>query len=230
MPFDTHQFAEAVVVETARPERAAGRGRARERAKRVFDLALGLAVLPVIAVMVGLLYLVVRAVDGHPVFFSQMRVGRGGVMFRCWKLRTMTPDAEARLENILARDPEAAREWRETQKLQNDPRVTRLGRILRKTSLDELPQLYNVLRGEMSLVGPRPIVRDEISRYGEDFDFYSAVRPGVTGLWQVSGRSAVSYERRVELDRRYAETWTIGGDVLIILKTAGAVLSGRGSV
>lgn len=230
MPFDTHQIADASVVDAGRAERATSRGRAHERAKRAFDLGLGLAVLPVVALALGILYLIVRAVDGHPVFFSQMRVGRGGEMFRCWKLRTMTPDAEARLAEILAHDPEAAREWRETQKLQNDPRVTRLGRILRKASLDELPQLYNVLRGEMSLVGPRPIVREEIARYGEDFCFYRAVRPGVTGLWQVSGRSDVSYARRVELDRRYAQTWTVGGDVLIIAKTAVAVLTGRGSV
>ncbi|MEQ8405940.1 MAG: sugar transferase [Oceanicaulis sp.] len=201
----------------------------RTAAKRAFDLTLAVLLAPAVGLMVLIIALIIRVFDGHPVLFSQMRVGLGGRVFRCWKLRTMVPGAEDRLEAVLARDPAAAQEWALYQKLRNDPRVTPLGRVLRKTSLDELPQLWNVLRGEMSLVGPRPIVPDEIVRYGDSIRHYYGVRPGVTGLWQVSGRSGTSYQERVDMDRTYAETWTLLGDCGLILRTVSAVISRRGA-
>jgi lipopolysaccharide/colanic/teichoic acid biosynthesis glycosyltransferase len=141
----------------------------------------------------------------------------------------MAEDAPALLESHLARDQDAAREWRETQKLKKDPRVTRVGKFLRKTSLDELPQLCNVLRGDMSLVGPRPIVESEIARYGRDFALYSRVRPGVTGLWQVSGRNDLSYADRVRLDRHYVCNWSVWLDIIIVIRTIPEALRGSGA-
>ncbi len=141
----------------------------------------------------------------------------------------MVPDAEAKLADCLASSPELRREWDENQKLKNDPRVTRLGAWLRKTSLDELPQLWNVLRGEMSLVGPRPIVREEIVRYGREFQSYIQVRPGMTGLWQVSGRSETDYGVRVRLDHFYISNWSIWLDILILLRTVPVIFSRRGA-
>jgi undecaprenyl-phosphate galactose phosphotransferase len=171
----------------------------------------------------------VRA-DGGPVFYGQTRIGRGGRRFRCLKFRTMAIDAERQLQALLASDPVAAREWAETQKLTLDPRVTAIGALLRRTSLDELPQLLNVLRGEMSLVGPRPIIDDEVARYAADIATYCAVRPGLTGLWQVSGRSQTSYARRVQLDVSYVRNWSLLRDLSILLRTVPAVLLRRGAV
>jgi Undecaprenyl-phosphate galactose phosphotransferase WbaP len=168
--------------------------------------------------------------DGGPVLFRHRRIGAGGQGFDCLKFRTMVPDAEAVLQELLARDPAAAAEWRETQKLRNDPRITRVGRFLRRSSLDELPQLINVLRGEMSLVGPRPIVAAEVERYGTDIDDYYRTKPGLTGLWQVSGRSDTGYARRVQLDRWYARNWTLWHDIAILLKTIPAVFGRRGAL
>lgn len=168
--------------------------------------------------------------DGGPAFFRHTRIGAGGRRFGCIKFRTMVTDADVVLREFLARDPNASREWRETQKLRADPRVTPIGRFLRQTSLDELPQLINVLRGEMSLVGPRPIVEAEITRYGDYIVDYYNVRPGITGLWQVSGRSDISYQQRVRLDRWYARNWTLWHDVAILAKTIPAVLRRSGAV
>jgi lipopolysaccharide/colanic/teichoic acid biosynthesis glycosyltransferase len=141
----------------------------------------------------------------------------------------MNPHADKVLHEYLEANPEAEREWLETHKLRVDPRVTRVGRFLRKTSLDELPQLFNVFRGEMSFVGPRPIVHSEQARYGERFVFYTAMVPGVTGLWQVSGRNDVTYHERVRLDERYARNWSLGVDLDILLRTPGAVFQGWGA-
>jgi undecaprenyl-phosphate galactose phosphotransferase len=168
--------------------------------------------------------------DGGPVFYAQTRVGRDGRHFRCWKFRTMAVGAEQRLQQLLAADPAAAEEWARTQKLTADPRVTGIGAVLRRTSLDELPQLLNVLHGDMSLVGPRPIVDAEVERYAEAIASYCAVRPGLTGLWQVSGRSETSYARRVQLDIRYVKTWSLLQDLSILLRTIPAVLLRRGAV
>ncbi len=187
--------------------------------------ACGLVAFPVML----LLAVAVRLDSPGPVFFKQRRIGRNGEHFYVYKFRTMAADAPALLEKYLAENPDARREWRETQKLKNDPRITRVGRFLRKTSLDELPQLINVLRGEMSVVGPRPIVDDEISRYGHDYDLYIRVRPGITGLWQVSGRNDLSYADRVWLDRHYVCNWSVWLDILIIARTVPEVLHCSGA-
>jgi lipopolysaccharide/colanic/teichoic acid biosynthesis glycosyltransferase len=167
--------------------------------------------------------------DRGPVFFAHRRVGQGGRAFYCLKFRSMALDAEARLRDLLATDPQAAAEWKADHKLRNDPRVTRLGAFLRKTSLDELPQLFNVMRGEMSLVGPRPIVPAEVEKYGRHFRGYCAVKPGITGLWQVSGRNDVAYRTRVALDSIYASRRNASLDLWILIRTVPAVLARRGS-
>lgn len=168
--------------------------------------------------------------DGGDALFRHQRLGANGRMFPCMKFRSMVPDSDRVLEQLLASDPSAAAEWQAAQKLRKDPRVTSVGRFLRKSSLDELPQLFNVLRGEMSLVGPRPIVRAEIVRYGTEIRYYYQARPGLTGLWQVSGRSDTSYAQRVELDVRYVSNWTFWRDVVIVLKTIPAVILRKGAV
>ena len=167
--------------------------------------------------------------DGGPAIFAQDRIGHGGRVFRCYKLRSMVVDSAERLEHLLATDPEARAEWEATQKLKNDPRITRLGKFLRKSSLDELPQLWNILRGDMSIVGPRPIVHNEISKYGTDFIYYTDVRPGLTGLWQVSGRSDTTYDERVALDVKYVRQWSFVRDMKVIVKTIPAILASKGA-
>jgi Undecaprenyl-phosphate galactose phosphotransferase WbaP len=168
--------------------------------------------------------------DGGPVLYAHPRLGMGKRRFLCWKFRSMKQDSAALLEHVLSTDAVAAIEWSATQKLRNDPRVTRIGAFLRQTSLDELPQLFNVLRLEMSLVGPRPIVDDEIGYYGNEIAHYYATRPGLTGLWQVSGRSNTTYRQRVQLDKRYVENWTLWQDFVILAKTVSAVLKRTGAV
>ncbi|MCC5611735.1 sugar transferase, partial [Nostoc sp. CHAB 5834] len=162
-------------------------------------------------------------------FFVQQRVGRHGRMFNCCKFRTMHEDAEALLEALLLESPEARKEWEMDHKLRNDPRVSRFGRIVRMLSLDELPQLFNILSGEMSVVGPRPIVRAEISKYSSYFKDYCAMKPGLTGLWQVSGRNDVTYDERVQLDCEYRQKASFWFDMGIVLKTVPAVLGAKGS-
>ena len=198
-------------------------------AKRALDIigaGVGLLLLAPFFLIVALM---VRA-DGGPAFFAHQRVGRGGKLFGCLKFRSMVIDSQARLETLLASDPTARAEWEATRKLKNDPRITPIGRFLRSTSLDELPQLINVLRGEMSLVGPRPVQEAEIDRYyGASAAHYMAVRPGITGLWQVSGRSETSYESRVALDVSYVSRPSLLADLSILLRTPVAVLSRRGA-
>jgi lipopolysaccharide/colanic/teichoic acid biosynthesis glycosyltransferase len=167
--------------------------------------------------------------DGGPIVFAHRRIGRDGRYFYCLKFRSMAIDAEQRLAGLLAHDPVARAEWEKDHKLRNDPRVTRLGAFLRKTSLDELPQLFNVLRGEMSLVGPRPIVDAEVPKYGRRFLSYCAVKPGITGLWQVSGRNDTTYRARVAMDCVYARQRNVLMDGRIIAATVPAVLFRRGS-
>jgi lipopolysaccharide/colanic/teichoic acid biosynthesis glycosyltransferase len=167
--------------------------------------------------------------DGGPMFFAHRRVGRHGVPFPCLKFRSMAIDADLRLERLLAADVEARREWDADHKLRADPRVTPVGDFLRRSSLDELPQLFNVLRGDMSLVGPRPIVQAEAAKYGRRFKSYCKVRPGITGLWQVSGRNDVCYRERVALDVLYARRKSLAMDAGILIKTVPAVLLRRGS-
>ena len=198
-------------------------------AKRALDFigaGVGLVLLAPFFLIVALM---VRA-DGGPAFFAHQRVGRGGKLFGCLKFRSMVIDSQTRLEALLASDPAARAEWEATRKLKNDPRITPIGHFLRSTSLDELPQLINVLRGEMSLVGPRPVQEAEIDRYyGASAAHYMAVRPGITGLWQVSGRSETSYESRVALDVAYVSRPSLLADLSILLRTPVAVVSRRGA-
>jgi undecaprenyl-phosphate galactose phosphotransferase len=165
--------------------------------------------------------------DGGPALFRQMRIGQYGRPFKCFKFRTMAMDSDRALLEVLRQDPAARAEWITTHKLSRDPRITTIGRFLRKTSLDELPQLVNVLRGEMSLVGPRPIVASEVPYYGDLIRAYYAVRPGITGLWQISGGLDRTYARRVQLDVWYATHWSLVRDLRILLKTVPAMLMGR---
>lgn len=200
---------------------------ANGRVKRAFDVIVAGAALLFLAPALLTVALLIKLTDPGPIFFGHTRLGRQGVRFRCLKFRTMVVDAELRLAQILRDDPSAAAEWALSQKLRKDPRVSKIGAFLRKTSLDELPQLWNVLMGEMSIVGPRPITRAELNRYGRDRRYYLLVRPGITGLWQVSGRSSVGYDARVRYDRQYLEEWSWLGDVWIMLMTIPAVLSTR---
>ncbi len=197
-------------------------------AKLAFDVVAASAALLVLAPIMLVIAAVV-GLDGGPVFYAHTRIGAHGRVFRCLKFRSMVTDSEATLQSLFARDPEAQEEWARTQKLRRDPRVTWIGRVLRKTSLDELPQLLNVLRLEMSLVGPRPIVSLEIPKYAEDIAYYYETRPGITGLWQVSGRSDTTYAQRVRLDSFYVKNWSIWQDFSIIARTIPAVVSGRGA-
>jgi len=196
--------------------------------KRSFDIVASIVLLVLLSPVFGVIALLVTR-DGGPGVFGHMRVGRGGAKFRCLKFRTMVVDADVVLKELLARDPEARSEWERDFKLKNDIRVTKVGRFLRHTSLDELPQLWNVLRGEMSLVGPRPIVEAELERYGSDVRYYLAAKPGITGLWQVSGRNDIDYTTRVALDVSYVNGWRFSTDLLILMRTVGVVLKGRGA-
>jgi Undecaprenyl-phosphate galactose phosphotransferase WbaP len=196
--------------------------------KRVFDLVAALVLLVLGAL--PLLYIALRIKrDGGPTIFAHKRVGQSGKVFPCFKFRTMQVDAEERLRELLAKDPSARAEWEREFKLRNDPRITPIGHYLRRTSLDELPQLFNVIRGEMSLVGPRPVIRAELSKYGDDVDYFLMVRPGMTGLWQVSGRNDTSYDTRVYLDTWYVKNWSLWYDIAILFKTIKVVLRRDGA-
>lgn len=201
----------------------------RMRIKRGLDLFLCALGAGVLLVAVPLIALCIRLDSKGPVFFTQTRVGRHGRPIKVLKFRTMVVNAGEVLQRILEQDPALRKEWQETQKLARDPRLTRMGAWLRRTSLDELPQVFNVIKGEMSLVGPRPIVEGEIQRYGETYEMYASVLPGITGLWQISGRSDVDYARRVELDRQYVYNWSVWLDIYIIVRTIPVLLSGKGA-
>lgn len=197
-------------------------------AKRTLDilgaLALGLIFSPLMLVIV-----VLTRREGGSVIYKHRRVGLNGKMFGCLKFRTMVPNADQVLRELLESDPALKAEWVRDHKLRNDPRITRLGRFLRRTSLDELPQIWNVLRGEMSLVGPRPVVREELLRYGRSVRVYLSTKPGITGLWQVTGRNDTDYRRRVALDAYYARNQNLLLDMYILFKTTGVVLGGSGA-
>ena len=202
--------------------------RARVLVKRGMDLMLALMLLIFLAPLLILIALAV-AWDGGPVLFRHRRIGRKGKTFDCIKFRTMVPNAAQVLDVLLESNPAARSEWERDFKLRDDPRITRVGKLLRRSSFDELPQLINVARGEMALVGPRPIVRDEIGRYGAAIQFYYHCRPGITGLWQVSGRNDASYADRVRLDVEYARRASVRRDLSILAKTAVTVLRGQGA-
>jgi exopolysaccharide production protein ExoY len=197
--------------------------------KRSLDTAVALTALCLLLPLLLFIALLIWASDGHAPIYRHVRLGRHGRPFGCLKFRSMVPDGDAVLAAHLAVRPDARAEWEATRKLTRDPRVTSLGQVLRKSSLDELPQLWNVLRGEMSLVGPRPIVQAEVARYGTAFATCFSVPPGLTGLWQVSGRSDTTYAERVALDLDYAGRWSLRRDLAIMLRTVPAVLRQRGS-
>lgn len=199
------------------------------RVKRAMDLVMAFPVLVLVSPLLMAIYALLKIFDPGPALFTQQRIGRDGQAFVVYKFRTMRVDAAERLQHLLANDPQAAAEWAEFQKLRNDPRVTLLGRFLRKSSLDELPQLLNIVRGEMSVIGPRPVTASEMQRYGADLPYYTAVRPGVLGLWQVRGRNTLTYPQRVAFDVQYVKTWSVWQDVKIILMAIPVVLLGRGA-
>jgi exopolysaccharide production protein ExoY len=201
----------------------------KDRIERLIDVPLCAAVLIFVAPLMLLIAFLIWSQDRGPVLFGHTRVGRDGRLFKCLKFRSMVVDSDARLQALLAADPAARTQWERDYKLLDDPRITPVGGFLRRSSLDELPQLINVLRGEMSLVGPRPIVPAEICRYRRYFSVYCQQRPGITGLWQVSGRNDVSYRRRVALDVYYARARCPTLYLKILLATAPAVLARRGA-
>ena len=196
---------------------------------RCLDFVLAILLLIFLSPMMIAVAAVIWLQDGGRPMFGHDRVGLNGRLFRCWKFRSMVIDADQKLLHVLASDPEARLEWDTDHKLRQDPRVTRLGTFLRKSSLDELPQLINVVLGEMSLVGPRPIVAEEVDKYGRQFRWYRQVRPGITGLWQVSGRNDLDYRRRVALDVLFVKRFSLWLYIAILLRTAPAVLSREGA-
>ncbi|MCM2293287.1 sugar transferase [Allorhizobium sp. BGMRC 0089] len=207
----------------------AARSRKFFSAKYLLDISFSVLGLIAIGPFMIMMCALLLTLQGRPIFISHRRIGQNGVLFPCMKFRTMVRDADEALKKHLATNPAARAEWDATRKLKEDPRITPLGSILRKTSIDELPQLFNILRGEMSIVGPRPITVSEADLYGEKFADYMKVRPGLTGLWQISGRNDVSYAERVALDVRYVEEQNFWRDIQIIIKTVPAVLASHGS-
>ena len=196
--------------------------------KRIFDTLVALFLIVLLSPLLFFLSLLLLG-DGGKVVFSQKRVGKNGRHFDCFKFRTMALDAEDQLKLLLAQSPELKAQWDKDQKLKEDPRISALGGFLRRTSLDELPQLFNVLQGQMSLVGPRPILETELQRYGSESSYYLMVRPGMTGLWQVNGRSNLDYESRIYLDTWYVKNWSLWYDLVILIKTIRTVLSTKGA-
>lgn len=197
--------------------------------KRTLDVAAVLAATPVLVPMLLALACLVMLTSRGPVFFSHRRIRQNGAFFSMWKFRTMCVNSAEVLEDYLSQHPAARAEWNKSHKLQHDPRVTPVGLFLRRYSLDELPQVWNVLTGQMSLVGPRPIVAAEVEKYKGAFTFYCRVKPGLTGLWQVSGRSRLSYDQRVALDQKYVQGWSMRRDLMILLKTIPSVLKQDGA-
>jgi Undecaprenyl-phosphate galactose phosphotransferase WbaP len=199
--------------------------------KRPFDILFSIFALALISPLMLIIALIIKLTDGGSVFYGHTRVGYNGKKFKVLKFRSMYMDADKRLKEILEKNPEARREWENTFKLKNDPRVTPIGKFLRKTSLDELPQFFNVLKGDMSVVGPRPVVEEELEKYYRDkAELYKSVRPGVTGYWQVEGRSDVEdYEERVKMDEWYIKNQSFWLDLKIILKTIKVMLTGKGA-
>lgn len=197
--------------------------------KRSFDILVALAALVVLSPIFVLIMALVKYSDGGSVFYGHRRIGYNGSTFRCLKFRTMAENGDVLLQQHLEQNPEALEEWRATRKLQDDPRVTVIGTVLRKLSLDELPQLVNILKGEMSIVGPRPVVEDELELYEASAVYYLRSRPGLTGLWQVSGRNDVSYATRVAFDTHYVRNWSLTSDLVIVARTIPAVCLSRGS-
>lgn len=210
------------------PARAAPSAPPYPTAKRVLDVVGSIVLAAVFSPLILAIVLLMRR-EGGSIIYKHRRIGRGGQAFECLKFRTMVPNADQVLRELLESNPAISAEWVQDHKLRRDPRVTRLGRFLRRTSLDELPQLWNVMRGEMSLVGPRPVVREELLRYGRNVRAYLSAKPGITGLWQVKGRNDTDYRRRVVLDTYYVRNQNLVLDLYILLKTTKVVLGGSGA-
>ncbi len=221
------------LVATAREESGAGRvglNRFEFALKRVFDLISVVVILALFGWLMLIIALLVRISGGKGVLYGHTRVGRNGKPFKCLKFRSMVSNSDEVLRNLLASDPDARAEWDRDFKLKDDPRITRIGRFIRKTSLDELPQLWNVVKGEMSIVGPRPVVQAEFEQYyGGARAHYLSVPPGLTGLWQVSGRNDLGYEQRVELDRQYVDNSNVFYDFVIVMRTVKVMIVRRGA-
>jgi undecaprenyl-phosphate galactose phosphotransferase len=220
-----HFFAHEVLLLTVRNNLAR---RFPQFVKRLFDIVVSLSVLVCASPL--LIWIALQVFKtGRPIFYGHVRQGQYNQPFSCYKFRTMAPNAEQLLQELLASNPEARAEWEKDFKLKNDPRITSIGHFLRKTSLDELPQLWNVLRGDMSLVGPRPIVTAELERYGNQIDYYLEAKPGITGLWQISGRNDITYESRVYLDAWYVKNWSLFTDIVILLRTVKVIFRKDGA-
>ena len=196
------------------------------KGKRLFDFVTSLISLIVLFPFLFAVFTAVKVTSPGPAFYGHIRTGKNAQTFKCWKFRTMVVDAQERLDELL-KDPKVAAEWADTQKLKYDPRVTSIGHVLRKLSIDEFPQLWNILIGEMSVVGPRPVTEKELSRYGADVGYYLSTTPGLTGPWQVGGRSNTTYEERVELDKSYSITANFWGDLVLIIRTVGVLFGDR---
>jgi undecaprenyl-phosphate galactose phosphotransferase len=220
-----HFFAHEVVLLTVRNNLARSFPRA---VKRAFDITVSLAI--IIAASPLLIWIAARvASSGGAIFYGHKRQGQYNRPFACYKFRSMAPNADQLLQELLANDAEARAEWERDFKLKNDPRITKIGHFLRKTSLDELPQLWNVLKGDMSLVGPRPVVAAELERYGNQVEYYLEAKPGITGLWQISGRNDITYETRVYLDAWYVKNWSLFNDIAILCRTVGVIFRKEGA-
>lgn len=223
-----HFFGRDIVV----PCRASNPQGAPSRiVKRVFDLVASAILLVVLSPLFLLIAVAIKQADAGPVTYSHTRVGRNGIPFPCLKFRTMVTDAESKFADWQTSNPELHQQFLQSFKLKDDPRITPVGKWLRRTSLDELPQLLNILRGQMSLVGPRPVIVQELEQYyGPAASLYLRVRPGLTGLWQISGRNETGYQQRVLLDEWYVLNWSFRGDIVILIKTVVVVLSGKGAL
>jgi lipopolysaccharide/colanic/teichoic acid biosynthesis glycosyltransferase len=232
MTISLPEFQGGFLVADPAPAKVAGiegqplrRGIYRKFAKRLLDVVAVLMAIPVVVPLIAVLALIVARDGGQP-FYTQVRIGRGGRPFRMWKLRSMVADADLRIAGHLEQHPAARAEWESTQKLKNDPRITPFGHVLRRASLDELPQLWNVLTGDMSLVGPRPMMTNQQGMYPGTA--YYALRPGITGYWQTAGRNATTFEARAEFDDAYERELSLTTDLLVLVRTAGVVVHATG--
>lgn len=222
-----HVLAKINLIDLGPPQSLAQLGPYQKTGKRLFDVVFSSVAGVIIAPIILFLALIVKR-DGGPMIFKHKRIGLDGKEFYCLKIRTMKPNADHSLQTLLSKDLIAAKEWAKTHKLRNDPRITRVGKFLRQTSLDELPQFWNVLKGDMSLVGPRPITGEELHKYGRDRFYYLNSVPGITGIWQVSGRNTASYSDRVNMDKAYYKTVSFTGDLKLLFQTISTVTKRTG--
>lgn len=228
IPFQQQELKVAEVVSHApNAGRTSSHGFYARYGKRLLDLAIVTTALPFVIPIVVIAALA-NALSGNPVFYTQQRLGRHGRVFRIWKLSTMRPNADKMLNSLLENNPERRREWETTQKLKNDPRVTRVGAILRRTSMDEIPQLFNVLKGDMSLLGPRPMMLEQVEIYGPTLPIYLSLRPGISGKWQVSERNDAHFRRRAQIDAEYARDLSLKTDLILVWETLRTLIRSTG--